>query len=154
MISRNGAPVMRAWQAILASFLFFAPSANAKTIQIVDDPGGFSPHINALGHARSGKGKCTNCRPLRLRVHYSARLYSARTNLRKFQGVSRVSFGHSRVCHAGFMESVSFGHPVVDCAARRSNSSNYLVTSSGYIRIFSQVLIVRWFTADTGRANL
>jgi hypothetical protein len=34
-------PVMRAWQAILVSFLFFAPSvANAKTIQIVDDPGG------------------------------------------------------------------------------------------------------------------
>jgi hypothetical protein len=33
---------MRAWQAALASFLFFAPSVtNAETIQISDDRGGF-----------------------------------------------------------------------------------------------------------------
>ena len=32
---------MRAWQAVLASFLFFAPSVtNAETIQISDDRGG------------------------------------------------------------------------------------------------------------------
>ena len=32
---------MRAWHAVLASFLLFAPSlANAKTVQIIDDRGG------------------------------------------------------------------------------------------------------------------
>jgi hypothetical protein len=46
------------------------------------------------------------------------------------------------------VESISFGHPVMDCAARRSNPSNYLVTSSRYIRIFSQVLIGAVYPAE------
>jgi hypothetical protein len=34
-------PVMRAWQAVLVLFLFFAPSvAHAKTFHIFDDRGG------------------------------------------------------------------------------------------------------------------
>jgi len=33
---------LRVWHAVLASFLFFAPSvANAETVQIIDDRGGF-----------------------------------------------------------------------------------------------------------------
>jgi hypothetical protein len=92
---------------------------------------------NALGYAGPRKRKCTNCGSLCFGMHNSAWLYSAWKNLRRFKGLARIPFGHPRLCHARFVESLSIGHPLVDCTARRFNPSNYLATSARYLRIFS-----------------
>ena len=92
---------LRAWHAVLASFLFFAPPvANAETVQIIDDRGGLINCLsNAVGNVGPTKRKCTNQGTLCFRVHHTAWLHTARKNLRKLQRLSRVSFGHPGFCH-------------------------------------------------------
>ena len=74
------------------------------------------------------------------RVHHTAWLYSARKDLRKFQGLSRVPFGHAGFYHGRFVESLSFRHSLVDCTTRWSNPSSYLAQSARYLWVFSQML--------------
>jgi hypothetical protein len=92
---------LRAWHAVLASFLRFAPPvANAETVQIIDDRGGLiiayqmqwamlAPQIVNV----QIKGPCVSA------CNHIAWLYTARKNLRKPQGLSRVPFGRPGFCH-------------------------------------------------------
>ena len=131
---------MRAWQAVLASFLFFAPSVtNAETIQISDDRGGlviaYQMHWAMLAPENVNvqiAGPCVSACTILLGYIPRGRGYC-----RRFKGLARVPFGHPRLCHARFVERLSIGHPLVDCTARRFNPSNYLATSARYLRIFS-----------------
>jgi hypothetical protein len=82
---------LRAWHAVLASFLLFAsPVAKAETVQIIDDRGGLVIAYQMQWRCWPHKAYMYKSRALCFRVHHTAWLYTARKNLCKLQGVSRV----------------------------------------------------------------
>ena len=129
---------MRAWQAALASFLFFAPSVtNAETIQISDDRGGlviaYQMHWAMLAPENV-------MYELRVPVFRHAQFCLAIFRVGKMCVGSRASLG----IHLATPDSSHkiCGEPIhwtslVDCTAGRFNPSNYLATSARYLRIFS-----------------
>ncbi len=93
---------LRAWYAVLASFLLFAPPvANAETVQIIDDRGGlviaYQMQWAMLAPQRVNvqiKGPCVSACTI---LHHTAWLYTARKNLRKAPGPPSGSIWPSRI---------------------------------------------------------